>query len=118
MQARIRDLLSQISFDDITGTNENMVIDLFEYMSYYLLMLILVDLLRYNDELNHSFTTFNSYMRERQHRLTSSSASQRTTTPVSSIIRKQDNESALIRFDDDPSSLTGIPSNPMTHTSK
>jgi hypothetical protein len=100
MQARIIDLLTQISIDDIT-----------------------VDLLRYNDEFNNSFKTFESYMQEREKRVgpiqiptlnraasppqTKISTSQ-SPTKISSP-RNQDNEPALIKFDEDPTILsTGL----------
>jgi hypothetical protein len=98
MQSRIIDLLSQISIDDIT-----------------------VDLLRYNDEFNNSFKTFESYMQERERRVGSSqipilnrtasptqtkiSHSQSPTTKTSFSPRNQDNEPALIKFDEDPTTL-------------
>jgi hypothetical protein len=97
MQARIIDLLSQISIDDIT-----------------------VDLLRYNDEFNNSFKTFESYMEERERRVGPSQIpiSNRTASPIQHQIsnsqsptktlpsRHQDNEPALIKFDEDPTSLS------------
>jgi hypothetical protein len=71
---------------------------------------LLVDLLRYNDEFNNSFKTFESYMQERERRVGPSQPiianSQSSPTKVSSSPRKQDNEPALIKFDDDPSTLS------------
>ncbi|CAF3732398.1 unnamed protein product [Adineta steineri] len=98
MQARIVDLLSQVSADDIT-----------------------VDLLRYNDEFNNSFKTFEKYMQERDKRfgashrptLNQNIASQPTNfhsqTPIKNnypTLPNADNEPALIRFDDDPVTIT------------
>lgn len=97
IQSRIVELLSQVSIDEIT-----------------------VDLLRYNDEFNNSFKTFDSYMEERERRVgprqlnqaASAATSQNTisfsptsTTNPSSPPKNQDNEPALIKFDDDSSSL-------------
>ncbi|CAF4356126.1 unnamed protein product, partial [Adineta steineri] len=98
MQARIVDLLSQVSADDIT-----------------------VDLLRYNDEFNNSFKTFEKYMQERDKRfgashrptLNQNTASQPTNlhsqTPIKNnypTLPNADNEPALIRFDDEPVTIT------------
>lgn len=96
MQARIIDLLSQISIDDMT-----------------------VDLLRYNDEFNNSFKTFDNYMEERERRVgplpgvtaaplhVASEATASTIT--SSPVHKQHNEPALIKFDDEAADLhTGL----------
>lgn len=99
MQARIIDLLSQISIDDMT-----------------------VDLLRYNDEFNNSFKTFDSYMEERERRVgplpvptavamqaATAAAATVTATSSSSPTRKPDNEPALIKFDDESANLpTGL----------
>ncbi|CAF4691895.1 unnamed protein product [Rotaria socialis] len=86
MQARVIDLLAQISIDDIT-----------------------VDLLRYNDEFNNAFKTFEKYMQERNRRFAvpSSLRSTNSMPPLSNnrtvpLPRNADDEPALIRFDDDP----------------
>ena len=65
MQARVVDLLSQISIDDIT-----------------------LDLLRYNDEFNNSFKTYESYMQERERRVgpTQIPVLNRTASPLPSTI--------------------------------
>ncbi|CAF0978869.1 unnamed protein product [Adineta steineri] len=99
MQARIFDLLSQISIDDIT-----------------------VDLLRYNDEFNNSFKNFESYMQERERRVgsshipipnqtalapkTSFSTSQSPTKKPMPSPSNQNNEPALIKFDEEPIGLS------------
>jgi hypothetical protein len=98
MQSRIIDLLTQISIDDIT-----------------------VDLLRYNDEFNNSFKTYENYMQERERRVgpTQIPILNRTASPLPSTIsnsqsptkvlsspRHQDNEPALIKFDEEPATLT------------
>ncbi len=98
---------------------------------------LIVDLLRYNDEFNNSFKTFESYMEERerrvgpspipilnrtaspiQHQISNSQSPTKVKFPVFvtnlksfSIIqtlpsRHQDNEPALIKFDEDPTSLS------------
>ncbi|UJR37336.1 hypothetical protein I4U23_030044 [Adineta vaga] len=102
MQSRIIELLSQISIDEITN-----------------------DLLRYNDEFNNSFKTFESYMQEREKRVgspyipisnrtasptkTSLSTSQSPTKKTPSSFGNQNNEPALIKFDEEPATLsTGI----------
>ncbi|CAF0775939.1 unnamed protein product [Rotaria sp. Silwood1] len=98
MQARIIDLLSQVAIDDIT-----------------------VDLLRYNDEFNNSLKTFESYMQERERRvgpaqmpiLDQTASPTRSAIPTSqspptktlSSSRHQDNEPALIKFDEESSTL-------------
>ncbi|CAF1408379.1 unnamed protein product [Rotaria sp. Silwood1] len=98
MQARIIDLLSQVAIDDIT-----------------------VDLLRYNDEFNNSLKTFESYMQERERRvgpaqmpiLDQTASPTRSAIPTSqspptktlSSPRHQDNEPALIKFDEESSTL-------------
>ncbi|CAF3782562.1 unnamed protein product, partial [Rotaria sordida] len=99
MQARIIDLLSQVSIDDMT-----------------------VDLLRYNDEFNNVLKTFENYMLERERRVGPPSmpiSNQTASTPrsvistspsstsktSSSLPRNQDNEPALIKFDEESSTL-------------
>ncbi|CAF0772326.1 unnamed protein product [Adineta ricciae] len=84
MQARIVDLLSQVSADDIT-----------------------VDLLRYNDEFNNSFKTFESYMQQRDRRFGAShkptyNSPTASSRAVPSSTSNAENEPALIQFDDDP----------------
>ncbi|CAF4731073.1 unnamed protein product, partial [Rotaria magnacalcarata] len=95
MQARIIDLLSQVAIDEIT-----------------------VDLLRYNDEFNNVLKTFESYMLERERRVgppsmptlnqtasplrTGAAFSQSTPTKTSS---NQDSQPALIKFDDESTTL-------------
>ncbi|CAF3132409.1 unnamed protein product [Rotaria sp. Silwood2] len=96
MQARVIDLLSQVSLDDIT-----------------------VDLLRYNDEFNNAFKTFENYMQERNKRFgstqmpisnqmitspirTSNSISKSPINKTSSSPHDADNAPALITFDDEP----------------
>ena len=65
MQSRLIELLSQISIDEIT-----------------------VDLLRYNDEFNNSFKTYESYMQERERRVGSTQIpiSNRTASPLKTSI--------------------------------
>ncbi|CAF1047400.1 unnamed protein product [Rotaria sordida] len=99
MQARIIDLLSQVSIDDMT-----------------------VDLLRYNDEFNNVLKTFENYMLERERRVgppsmpisnqtastprsVISTSPSSTTKTSSSLPRNQDNEPALIKFDEESSTL-------------
>ncbi|CAF1312061.1 unnamed protein product [Rotaria sordida] len=90
MQARVIELLSQTSIDDIT-----------------------VDLLRYNDEFNNAFKTFDNYMQERNRRFGDSTQMpilNRTTNPISqsptnrmlSSSHDADNVPSLMRFDDEP----------------
>ncbi|CAF4609116.1 unnamed protein product [Rotaria sp. Silwood1] len=95
MQARVIDLLSQITIDDIT-----------------------VDLLRYNDQFNNAFKQFENYMQERNRRFGSSqmpilnrtgtsptrtnSMSQSPTNKTLSSSRDTDNVPALITFEDEP----------------
>lgn len=117
MQARIIDLLSQISIDDMTGKQKSSSIVCCDF--FLLLSSFLVDLLRYNDEFNNSFKTFDSYMEERERRVgplpgvtaapihvaSAATASAITSSPV----HKQANEPALIKFDDEAAHLpTGL----------
>jgi hypothetical protein len=85
MQARIVDLLAQVTIDDIT-----------------------VDLLRYNDEFNNSFITFENYMQERDRRFHSSPMPRLNsrTSPIKTSTNNADNEPSLIRFDDEPIAIT------------
>ncbi|CAF2681312.1 unnamed protein product [Rotaria sp. Silwood2] len=98
MQARIIDLLTQVAIDEIT-----------------------VDLLRYNDEFNNSLKTFENYMQERERRVGPSQVPilNQTASPPPSAIptsqssptktlpspRNQDNEPALIKFDEESLTL-------------
>lgn len=53
------------------------------------MILTLVDLLRYNDEFNNSFKTFESYMQERNRRFGQThmptSSSRRTASPIQPV---------------------------------
>jgi hypothetical protein len=65
----------------------------------------LVDLLRYNDELNNSFKTFDTYMQERERRFNGSArpvVPSHAPLPTISPTRARNDVPALIRFDDDP----------------
>ena len=81
MQARIVDLLAQVSIDDITG--DSLFIRLIDIDIPW----ILVDLLRYNDEFNNAFKTYESYMEERDRRF-GASHMPRMNQPASSSVKK------------------------------
>lgn len=80
MQARIVDLLSQVSTDDITGKTNLPVF----FFSYLLIDIDLVDLLRYNDEFHNAFKNFDNYMQERDRCFTASYINP-STSPIKKV---------------------------------
>jgi len=61
--------------------------------------------LRYNDEFNNSFKTFENYIQERDRRFSSSRLKQEAS-PTKKTPNNADNEPSLIKFDDEPVTLT------------
>ena len=64
MHTRIVELLTQITDDEFTGK----IVASLSFLSLHSFVISSVDLLRQNDELNHSFKTFENYMQERERR--------------------------------------------------
>lgn len=98
MQLRIIDLLSQISIDDITGK----FIDLTkkETDDSVFFSRLIVDLLRYNDEFNNSFKTFESYMQERERRVgpTQMPILNRTASPPQTNISTSQSPTKTVKY--------------------